>query len=177
MPKSPAFLKAFGRTHLSEGGYTKDPNDRGNWTSGQVGVGQLKGTMCGISAMTYPELDIRNLSIKDVEAIYYQDWWVDLGMDQWRPELAVQLFDAAVNHGMHHTTRMLQRAAGVTDDGIIGDQTRAAVKQMSLDDVLMRFLAERLEFMTNIKTFNNYGRGWTRRIAKNLKWAAEDTPE
>ena len=177
MVKSPAFLKAFKRTHISEGGFTEDPNDRGNWTSGQVGLGELKGTMCGISAMSYPELDIAKLSSKDVEAIYWQDWWVNLEMEQWHPAVAAQLFDAAVNHGMHNTTRMLQRAAGVIDDGIIGDQTRAAVRRLSLEDVLMLFLAERLEFMANIKTFNLYGRGWSRRIAQNLRWAAEDTPE
>ena len=38
------FEKSFGRVFRNEGGFQKDPKDRGNWTSGKVGVGELKGT-------------------------------------------------------------------------------------------------------------------------------------
>ncbi len=43
---------------VSEGAYSTDRADRGNWTSGKVGEGLFKGTKYGISAMTYPNMDI-----------------------------------------------------------------------------------------------------------------------
>lgn len=168
------FEKTFTRSVGNEGGFQNDPADRGNWTSGKIGVGELKGTKQGIAAMTYPGLDIENLTDEQIRDIYYNDWWVKLGMDRFRPAMAYQMFDAAINHGMYNTTKMVQRAVKVKPDGAIGPVTFAAVKAMELNDLLMLFLAERLTFFTNIGTFNRYGKGWSRRIAHNLKLASED---
>jgi lysozyme family protein len=170
------FERAFDRVMGNEGGFQSKSSDRGNWTSGVVGRGELKGTKFGISAMSYPHLDIKNLTKEQAKGIYYEDWWVKLGMDLFRPSLSYQMFDAALNHGMGNATRMLQRGVKVLDDGVIGPRTRAAVDAMPLDDMLMRFLSERLRFMTQIGTWKDYGKGWAVRIADNLIYAAEDTP-
>jgi lysozyme family protein len=170
------FETAFGRVVGTEGGFTKDMQDRGNWTSGIVGQGILKGTKFGISAMSYPDLDIENLTIDAAKDIYHRDWWVKFNMELFRPALNFQMFDAGINHGMVAAEKMLQRAVKVADDGHIGPQTMAAIDRMPLDDILARFLAERLEFMTNVVTWQVYGKGWARRIASNLRFGAEDTP-
>ena len=86
------------------------------------------------------------------------------------------MFDAAVNHGIGNAIRILQRAVGVADDGLVGQITLAAINEKSLDDVLVLFNAERLEFYAKLKTFPTFGRGWTRRVASNLRYAAGDTP-
>lgn len=168
------FDKSFERVFTNEGLFQDDPNDRGNWTSGRVGEGELKGTKFGLAAMTYPDLDIRNLTKAEAKEIYYRDWWQKLGMARFRPAMQYQMFDAAINHGMHQATKMLQRAAGTVDDGIIGPLTWGAVLRMDLNDLLLRFLGQRLSFMTQISTWDNYGKGWARRIAHNLLLAAED---
>lgn len=170
------FEKCFDRVIGHEGRFQDLPNDRGNWTGGKVGSGTLKGTKFGISAMTYPHEDIEGMTEERAKQIYYKDWWVKLGMDQFKPALSYQMFDAAINHGMSNATKMLQRAVGVPDDGIIGRVTRRGIDIMTLDDVLMCFLAERLDFMTYVGTWQTFGKGWARRIALNLKIAAEDTP-
>jgi len=41
------FDLAFDRVIGHEGGYTDDPRDRGNWTGGATGRGELKGTKYG----------------------------------------------------------------------------------------------------------------------------------
>lgn len=41
-----------------------------------------------------------------------------------------------------------------------------------LDRVL--FLAERLQYFTEVKTWKTYCTGWTRRVVQNLRYAAED---
>ena len=46
------FDNAFDRVIGHEGGFTDDPLDRGNWTSGTCNVGKCNGTKYGLSAMT-----------------------------------------------------------------------------------------------------------------------------
>jgi len=169
-----AFEKSFSRLIAHEGGFSDDPRDPGNWTGGRVNVGQLKGTKYGIAANTYGDLDIKNLTLDQAKAIYYRDWWLKIGADQIDGAIVFQMWDFAVNAGMSTARRCLQRAARVADDGIIGPRTLAAVKAMSVTDVLMRFNAQRLRFYTSLSTWPTYGKGWANRVAGNLDFAAED---
>lgn len=169
------FLTAFDRLIGHEGGWSEDRRDPGNWTGGRVGVGQLRGTKYGIAANTYPHLDIRNLTLDQAREIYWTDWWLKAGGDELDPAIVYQMWDFAVNAGMGSARRLLQRAARVADDGKIGPMTIAAVKAMSVTDVLMRFAAARLRFYTSLSTWPTYGKGWTNRVAAQLDYAADDT--
>jgi lysozyme family protein len=171
------FLLCFDRLIDHEGGFQKNPDDRGNWTSGKVGVGGLKGTKFGISAMSYPRLDIENLTLDDAKGIYWQDFWLRMRCPEFHLAIGYQLFDIAVNSGPGNSIRMLQRAVEVADDGSVGPITREAVISMDVDDVLCLINAERLEFCSKLSTWNIFGRGWARRIAKNLRLGAQDTPD
>lgn len=168
------FDKAFDRVVGHEGGFQNDPKDRGNWTSGVIGQGVNKGTKFGISAMSYPNEDIKNLTVQRAKEIYKRDFWDRNNVESFHSSVQYQMFDAAVNHGRGSAARMLQRAVKVADDGAIGNLTLTAYKKMAENDILLRFLAERLEFMTKLSTFSTYGRGWSIRIADNLRLAAED---
>lgn len=88
--------------------------------------------------------------------------------------MAYQFFDAVVNHGSGNASRMLQRAVDVADDGIIGEITLKAINAMPESDVLLRFNAERLKFYTKLSTFPTFGKGWVKRVAGNLEYAAQD---
>ncbi len=168
------FDTVFERVVLHEGGYQCDPKDRGNWTSGRVGEGELKGTKRGIAAMTYPHLDIKNLTDEQIKAIYFEDWWLKLGMDRFRPAMQYQLFDAAVQHGWTRAVKMLQRAVGTKADGLIGPKTLKATRAVDINDLVMRFISARIQFYVEIPTFELYGRGWMRRIAECLMLASYD---
>lgn len=168
------FDKVFIRVIGHEGGFQDMHHDRGSWTSGKVGEGELKGTKFGLAAMTYPDLDIKNLTIEQAKAIYFEDWWHPLKMDKFRPAMQYQFFDAAINHGAHNASKMLQRAIGVKDDGVIGAITIAAKDKLDINDLLMLFIAERIKFFTRVKTFDKYGKGWMNRMALNLELAAKD---
>lgn len=174
MPKV-TFDEAFERVIGHEGKFQDNPKDRGNWTSGIVGVGELKGTKYGISAMSYPKLDIKNLTLEKAKEIYKEDFWDRAKADQYDSAIAFQLFDYAINHGIGNAIRMLQRAVGVVDDGIVGKITLAAISNMSTTDVIMRLTAERLEFIVKLSTWDEFGKGWVRRSAANLRYAALDT--
>ena len=166
--------EAFDRIIGHEGGYQNDYQDRGNWTTGIIGKGEQKGTKWGISAMSYPYLDIPNLTREEASTIYYRDFWLRVGGDDLPAAIVFQLFDAAINHGVGNAIRMLQRAVDVADDGHYGEITRAAVDSQSVDDVLHLFNAERLMFYTKLHNFNRYGKGWVRRIVENMRYGAYD---
>lgn len=168
------FDEAFKRLIGHEGGYSTDRRDPGNWTGGRVGVGTLKGTKFGLAANTYPNLDIKNLTLAQAKAIYKKDWWDKLGADGMHSAIVFQLWDFAINAGKSRAIKELQQAVGVPADGIIGPQTLAAVNSHDLNDVILSLTPERLKFYTSLSTFKTYGKGWTNRVADNLKYAAQD---
>ncbi len=164
-----AFDRAFEVVVGHEGALSLDRNDRGNWTGGKVGVGELKGTKYGIAAHVYPNLDIKNLTLAQAKAIYYKDYWTPLHADSMPEFVAIQVFDAAVNSGIRSAIRQLQRALRVRDDGVLGPVTLAAMQTIDDARFAAHFAAERLLYYTNLSTWPAFGRGWTRRVADNLK--------
>ena len=88
--------------------------------------------------------------------------------------VAYQAFDMAVNSGIGTAVRYLQKAAGVADDGYWGPVTQQAICTTPEHDLVMRFNAYRLDFMTRLSVWPSFGRGWARRIAQNLLYGAED---
>lgn len=157
-----------------EGGFTRNPADRGNWTGGKVGVGKLNGTKYGISAMSYPNLDIANLTWGDACAVYKRDFWDRVGCDRFEDGVAYQLLDYAVNSGPVNAIKSLQRAIGVAADGVFGPKSAAALSKFTEAQIIMGVLADRLELMAGLVTFATFGRGWVRRVATNLKYAIKD---
>jgi len=169
-----SFDEAFRRLIGHEGGYSNDSRDPGNWTGGKVGVGTCKGTKYGIAANTYPNLDIKNLTLSQAKEIYKKDWWDKLGADCLHSAIVFQLWDFSINAGRKRAVIELQQVAGVTADGVIGPKTIEAVNKLELNDVLLSLTAERLKFYTSLDSFKTYGKGWTNRVAENLKFAAMD---
>ena len=170
MLKSPnSFDTAFDRLIGHEGGYVNHPNDPG---------GETKFGITRRTARAYGYMgSMHELTREEARTIYRQGYWNRAQADKYDPAIAFQLFDAAVNHGIGQAIRFLQRAVGVADDGIVGPVTLAAVRSMSVSNVLAHFNAERLVFYTNLSTWSSFGKGWTRRIAANLRFAAKDTED
>jgi lysozyme family protein len=165
------FDDAFDKLIANEGGYQDNPNDRGNWTSGVIGVGELKGTKFGISAMSYSSLDIENLTLAQAKEIYKRDFWDRFSALKLADGIQFMLFDAAVNHGPGNAVRMLQRAVLVIDDGHIGPVTIIAVGKTDTNTLLRRFAAERLLFISKLRAWDRFGRGWVTRVADDLRVA------
>lgn len=156
------FDEIINRVLSHEGGDVNDPRDPGGETQ------------WGISKRSYPSLNIRTLTRADAVAIYRRDFWQRVQDDRLPRAFAFQALDAAVNHGIGNAVRWVQRAAGVADDGIVGLRTLAAVVAQDPADLVLLFNAERLEFYAKLGTFDTFGRGWTRRVAGNLRYAAQD---
>ena len=151
------FDQCFDKLISHEGGYVNHASDPGGETN------------YGISKRAYPALDIKALTPADAKAIYKRDYWDRAQCDQLPSQLSYLVFDAAVNSGIGQSIRFLQRAVGVADDGAIGPITLSAAKRMDTESLCARFLGQRLEFMTKLSTFDVFGKGWSRRIADQLK--------
>jgi lysozyme family protein len=168
------FHKAFELTLEHEGLFTNDPADRGNWTGGAINSGELKGTKFGISAMTYSHLDIINLTQQEAKVIYKKDFWDASQLSDFEAVISILWFDAIVNSGKRNANKIMQRAIFVKDDGVVGPITRKAINGNDAKKVALMFLAERLNFYTRLPTFNDFGRGWVRRVTSQLQMVAKD---
>jgi lysozyme family protein len=154
------FDTAFSRLIGNEGGYVNradDPGGETNW---------------GISKRSYPDVDIKNLTMEGAKGIYLRDFWEPLGNAH--PAIKFQAFDFAVNSGIQTAVRKLQAAIGVADDGHWGPVSAAKLASMDLNDVLMRYVAQRLRFWASLQTWPSFGKGWALRAAKDLEYGAED---
>ncbi len=162
------FEQAFAILIGHEGGYDTTRADPGNWTGGSVGAGQLRGTKFGISAASYPAIDIAALELSDAQAIYRRDFWDPMHADDLPAPLALLVFDAAVNNGKSHASIWLQVAAGAAPDGQIGPATLQKLNEAASSKggaaICSEFMAQRLTFMAALPTWRVFGLGWSRRL-------------
>jgi lysozyme family protein len=155
--------RCYTKTLKFEGGFQNNPKDIGNWTGGQIGVGELKGTKYGISAKSYPNLDIENLTQDQAIAIYRRDYWDKLRLGEIDSNrIAWKIFDLSVNMGRRTATHILQKAVGVTVDGIIGHQTLEAVNKADVNLVMNEIVRLQQEHYEEIHDADNdeFFAGW-----------------
>jgi lysozyme family protein len=162
------FSQAFTLVLGHEGGFSDDREDPGNWTSGEVGRGECRGTKFGISAAAYPTLDIAGLTERDAQAIYRHDYWERICGDVLPAPLSLLVIDAAINNGVERAVRWLQTAVGAHVDGDLGSQTKACIQMTCKSDggrsVCIEFQAQRVNFMAALPTWRSFGLGWARRL-------------
>lgn len=163
---TPVFLAAFAITVAAEGSELDlNPDDRGNWTSGVIGVGELRGSKYGISSATYPTLDIAALTETDAQAIYARDFWALIQGDAMPPVVALTLFDAAVNSGRSVAVHWLQQVLGVGVDGVVGKVTLGALATWH-DPVAMATALHqaRGRYMIGLESWDIFRNGWENRL-------------
>ena len=141
-----------------EGGYVDDAFDAGGETN------------FGISKRAYPAIDIKNLTLDQAIAIYYRDYWQPVKGDLIvGNQLALQVFDMAVNAGVSTAAKILQNIVGVATDGAIGPVTLRAVDAYpSVDGLLWRYKFERARYYARLvsrqPTQTRFLMGWINRI-------------
>lgn len=145
------FDKAFEHVIGIEGGYVNDPKDPGGETK------------YGISKRSYPNEDIKNLNIERAKIIYRIDYWNKIKGDELPYPLNMFVFDAAVNQGVDPAIDMLQKTLGVARDGILGVATIKAAQE-ARGQAMSMYLADRALRYTGTRNFDQYGRGWLRRL-------------
>lgn len=161
------FRRALDWLDGHEGTFSNDPDDRG-------GV-----TKFGISKKSYPEEDIRNLTRERAEYLYARDFWLKPGISEIPgDDLAVKVFDFAVNAGPSRAIRVLQQSLNhlgeaLRIDGVLGPKTLGACEdlvaaggeQALLATFSMFQLRRYLEIIERDSSQRKFLLGWARRAA------------
>tara|TARA_R110000772_G_scaffold99174_2_gene198863 strand:- start:19974 stop:20837 length:864 start_codon:yes stop_codon:yes gene_type:complete len=171
------FNRALTAVLVHEGGYVNHPRDPGGATNK------------GITYRTYnawrksqgqKPRDVRNITDKEVAAIYKKQYWDAVKADELPSGLDNAVFDYAVNSGPGRAAKDLQRVLGVTPDGSVGSNTLAAAKGKDASASVNQLCDRRMAFFRSLKTWGTFGKGWTRRLvgvrALSLELAKTKTP-
>jgi lysozyme family protein len=152
-----------------EGGFVNHPQDPGGMTN------------LGVTARVWEEWLGRPVSEKEMRALtptmvkplYKRKYWDAIRGDELVSGVDYVVFDVAVNSGPGRAIKFLQSCVGVDADGGFGPRTLAAVKKAEQDParLIELYCAKRLEFLQSLRTFETFGKGWSRRVAE-VKQAA-----
>lgn len=145
-----SFDIAFAALIDNEGGYSNNPADPGGET--MYGITKRVALKHGYTGA------MRDLPLDLAKSIAKAEYWDPVAGDDLSTPLDFQVFDAAYNSGPERAEKWLGQAQQpYTNDP---------------DKVIMRFDAYRLLFLDSLPTWPSFGRGWAKRIAKNLLRAA-----
>jgi lysozyme family protein len=158
------FDLAFDELAKNEGGYVNNPSDPGGATNWGI-------TARTAEANGYSGEMLRVMTRDQAKALYKSLYWPP-EFESIPYELAFQVFDAIVNNGPQTAIKWLQEAIGAEADGDLGPCTMAKLRLADTLKTIMLFDAIRLEYFAELSTWDDFGKGWARRIASNLRRAA-----
>lgn len=156
------FLPSLRMLLEHEGGFVNHLRDPGGMTN----LGVTKRTWEDFVGRQVDEAEMRALKPEDVAPLYKARYWDAIRGDDLPAGVDHAVFDFAVNSGVVRAARFLQRAAGVETDGVIGPKTIEAARRADADELVRKICEARLAFLENLPTFDIFGRGWSRRVAK-----------
>jgi lysozyme family protein len=150
-----------------EGGYVNHPKDPGGETN------------LGVTKRVYDEWggnkNMKDLLVEDVAPIYRKNYWDRMKCDDLPKGLDLCVFDFGVNAGTGRSAKYLQKMIGTTVDGGIGPNTLKAVwnyvDEVGAEGAVKNFQEARQGYYERLKTFETFGRGWTRRVTETTELA------
>lgn len=155
------FDLALGHVLKFEGGYSDHPVDPGGATK----FGITHAVLGVHRGRQVSKADVRALTKAEAAEIYRSRYWRAAACDALPAGLDLAVFDCAVNQGVSRATRFLQKAAAVGVDGRIGPLTLAAISARSAEDLLIEFMARRMQSYGLLqRLFRTFGLGWSRRL-------------
>ena len=138
-----------------EGGYVNHPKDPGGETN------------LGVTKRVYEKWggtkDMKDLTVEDVAPIYKKNYWDRCKCDDLESGVDWVVFDWAVNSGTGRSAKAIQKICGASQDGAIGPKTLALIKSQNTEYIIEEFGKIRQNFYESLKTFDTFGKGWTRR--------------
>lgn len=145
-----------------EGGFADNPGDPG----GATNMGITRATLAAARGRPVSRDDVMMLERVEAAQIYQARFWDAIGAQDLPSGLDLALFDDAVHSGPRQAIKDLQRALGISEDGVIGPQTRAALEGQAMAAVIAALSVARLTRLKKLSHFSLFGRGWTRRIQR-----------
>lgn len=161
-PAELRFRACVAKVLLFEGGYVDHPKDPGGCTN----LGITRATLERWRREAVDCAAVRALGVAEATAIYRAHYWNAVRGDELPAGVDLVVFDAAVNSGRRRAVEWLQEALLLNQvDGAIGPVTLGAVARHPDRAALVEaMIALRLRFLRGLRTFDTFGRGWTRRV-------------
>jgi lysozyme family protein len=167
-----------------EGGGTY--TDRADDAGGPTRWGITQQTLAGVRGRPVTAGDVASLTREEALDIYRHQYIGAPGLGRVLDDsLRALLVDCAVLHGPKNAVRFLQRALRVTDDGVFGDLTTAALWRLDRRRLLWLVFAERVMFIGRCVTDNltdadrdgipdnaEFAKGWLARVGAMMKEGA-----
>lgn len=167
------FKAAIDKTLKHEGGFSNRKNDYG------------KLTYMGITERNNPNWEgwkivrrnrplEQGAIINDAELMglvrnqYYKHYWQPIKGDAIESQKVAEfIFDWYVNTG-RFAIKLIQRAIGIEDDGVVGNKTIDAINHFDEDALHLLLIRERTEFIDRLVARDNtqkvFYKGWMNRI-------------
>jgi lysozyme family protein len=161
------FNKCLSMLLHHEGGFVNHPKDPGGMTN----LGVTKAVYDKWIGRESTEEEMRALTSVDVAPIYKKNYWDRVRGDDLPSGVDWCAFDWAVNSGSGRPAKAIQRAVGATPDGAIGPRTLQAIMNKEPKAIVENVYTQRQSFYESLKTFETFGRGWTRRNKETLEQA------
>ena len=162
------FDEALEHLLKNEGGWVNHPSDPG----GETNMGVTK--QVWEEWLGHPVKTMKTLTPKDVAPLYKRKYWDRIKGNDLPSGVSYCVFDAAVNSGTGRAAKWLQEAVGAVPDGAIGPKTLDMVYEANPADLINRMCDIRQSFLEGLKTFETFGKGWTRRVSEVRKIALEN---
>lgn len=151
-----------------EGGFVNDPDDLGGATNRGVTLATYV-QYCKKKGYPVPTDErLKNLSEREwaeiLKTMYWDRWKADKIVNQSVANILVDWVWASGVHGVKRPQKIL----GVSVDGIVGNQTLAAVNARDAKELFYAIKADRIRFIDEIckarPANEKYRRGWMNRI-------------
>jgi len=123
-------------------------------------------TKFGISEKVYPGIDIENLTEEQAGLIYHTDYWNHCKCLNLPGALQYIVFDTAVNCGQGTAIMLLQKCAGIEQDGIIGQQTFDAAQRVTIEQYADARKARYADIIFKNPQDKKFQTGWFNRVEK-----------
>jgi lysozyme family protein len=160
-----SILDMLDRIIVNEGGYVHSSNDPGGETK------------YGISKRYHQDVCIKNLTIERAKHIYMDEYVSHIPYNKVHPSVVWQILDYGVNSGMKTAILLAQKISGAHQDGIFGPQTIKSVNRLMPAIFIIEFLSCRLNMLMSLRTWDHFGKGWSKRLSDCLIQAASDIHE
>lgn len=164
-----SFEKALSFVLNAEGGYNNDPADSG----GATNKGITQAVYNGYRGKGAVFVSVRNITDEEVRSIYHDNYWNTCHCEKMSDELAIAVFDTAVNAGCQRAIKILQACLDVNTDGVFGEDTLAAIGGIAdSKDFVSKYLSGRSAFYQRLVQINpgksKFLQGWLNRV-ENLR--------
>ena len=157
------YESALAHVLKSEGLWSDNPADPGG------------ATMKGITLNVYRSWkrnthiskdELRVIPDDEVYNLYKELYWNKVQGDNLPAGIDYAVFDAAVNMGVGRASKLIQEAAGVTADGVLGPASLSAIQKADTKELIEKFSHLKESFYRSLATFQTFGKGWLNRVAE-----------